>query len=91
MHEGGPLGPPFCVLSHRNFGTELAPYVYAPETTIYQQKEQSKNISFQNGGQKTNFVSRKKSCDQNWKNYFPDGMETRKTKSWAQVDPPLCT
>ena len=53
MHKRGPLGPiHFWVLSRRNYGTKLAPQVYKPKTTVFQQKERSKNVSFQNGGQK---------------------------------------
>ena len=56
VHNGGPLGPiQFQVFSRRNFGTKLAPYLYTPKATTNQQKEHSKNVAFQNGGQKTNF------------------------------------
>ena len=73
VHKGGPLGPiHFWVLSRRSFGTKLAPYVYTPKTTIYQQKEWSKNVSFQNGGQKNEFSFRKKShVSKIWKTTFP--------------------
>ena len=55
-HKGGPLGAiHFLVLFRRNFGTKFAPYVYPPKTTIYEQKERSKNVLFRNGDQKTNF------------------------------------
>ena len=47
---GGNLGT-----FRRNFGTKLAPYLYTPKTTINQQNEHSKNVTFQNGGQKTSF------------------------------------
>ena len=46
---------------NRNFGTKLAPYVYTPKTIRYQQKERSKSVSFQNGGQKMNFLFVRKS------------------------------
>ena len=36
---------------------KLAPYVYTPKTTKYQQTERSRNVLFQNGGQKIIFIS----------------------------------
>ena len=69
VHNGGPLGPiHFSVLFRRNFGTKLATYVHTPKTTLYQQKERSKNVLFQNGGQESNLRFAKKSRDQNLKN-----------------------
>ena len=35
---GGSTWTPFWVFSRKNFGSELAPYVYAPKPTIYLQK-----------------------------------------------------
>ena len=77
--EGGPLGPNHFwigLLFRRNIGTKLAPYVYTLKTTIYQQKEQSKNVSFQNGGQKKkrNFSFVKTVTWPIWKTKFPKGM-----------------
>ena len=34
---------------------EIACFGYSPKTNIYQQKRTIKNVSFQKGGQKTNF------------------------------------
>ena len=59
--QGDQLGPiHFLVLSRRNFVTKSALHVYTPKVIIYQQKEQSKNVSFQNVGHKTNFCLAKK-------------------------------
>ena len=51
----GPLGPSHFKYFPVGFGTKLAPYMNAPKTTTNQQKEHSKNVPFQNGGQKSNF------------------------------------
>ena len=48
----------FLIIFRRNFGTKLAPCVYTPKTTIYQQKERSKKLSFQNGAQTDEFSFR---------------------------------
>ena len=53
VQKGNPLGPiNLWILFRKNYGTKRAPYVYTPKTTLYQQKERSKHVSFQNGGQK---------------------------------------
>ena len=52
---------------------ELAPYMYTPKTTIYQQKELTKMFRFKMAAKKQILVSQKKSYDQNLKNYFPKG------------------
>ena len=74
VHKGGgPLGPiHFEVLSRRNFDTQLAPYMYTPKTTINKQKGHSKNVVFQNGGQKNKFSFRENShVTKIWKTTFP--------------------
>ena len=70
---GGPLGPiHFWVLSRRNFGTKLAPHVYIPKTTIYQQKRRIKKCFVSKWRPKNKFSFRKNShVTKIWKTTFP--------------------
>ena len=46
--------------------------MYTPKTTINQQQEHSKNVGFQNGGQKNKFSFRENShVTKIWKTTFP--------------------
>ena len=45
----------FLGIFRKNFSTKIAPYLYTPKTTINQQKEHSRNVAFQNGGQNAKF------------------------------------
>ena len=58
-------------------GTELAPYLYTPKTTLNQQKKKKKKKKIQNiyrfkmAANVLISTSQKRSCDQNWKNHIP--------------------
>ena len=55
MHNGVQLDPLWKLFPQRNLGTDPAPYLYTPKTTINQQNKFSEHIPCQNGGQYTNF------------------------------------
>ena len=60
------MDAPLLALSRKNFGTELAPYVYVPKTNI-SKKNGQKMFPFKMAAKKLIFVSQKKSRDQNLK------------------------
>ena len=69
--KGGSMEPPEKPLSHRNFAMKFAPYMYGTLKNHNSAKKKLNVVPFQNGGQITDFISRRFDFGQILKTTFP--------------------